>query len=51
MESCAAVELGAHVAGMRSASLGVPAARPDASRLSDALIPGYVDETAFMRRS
>jgi hypothetical protein len=39
-ESCAELELGAHVAGMRSVSTREPAARPDLSRLSQAVVPG-----------
>jgi hypothetical protein len=40
MESCAELELGAHVAGMRSVSLSVQAAPPDRSPLPEALVPG-----------
>jgi hypothetical protein len=39
MESCAELELGANVAGMRSVSPRVPAARPDPSRLSEVAVP------------
>jgi hypothetical protein len=40
MESCAELELGAHVVGMRSASRRVPAVPPERSPLSEALVPG-----------
>jgi hypothetical protein len=39
-ESCAELELGAHVAGMRSVSPKVPAARPDPSRPSESILRG-----------
>jgi hypothetical protein len=39
MESCAELELGAHIAGMRCASQRVQAAPPDRSPLSEALVP------------
>jgi hypothetical protein len=39
-ESCAELELGAHVAGMRALSPRAPAARLDRSPLSEALVPG-----------
>jgi hypothetical protein len=38
--SCAELELGAHVAGMRSVSPRAPAARHDRSPLSEAVVPG-----------
>jgi hypothetical protein len=45
-ESCADLELGAHVAGMRSVSARATAPRADASGLSQAVLLGCVDDRA-----
>jgi hypothetical protein len=45
-ESCAELELGAHVAGMRSVSARATAPRADASALSQAVFLGCVDDRA-----